>query len=191
MAAAAVARAGGLTVRRVDPSARELVRLLAPVEAEVRSELARHGDGAAALVAARFASARYLGQAHEIEVPLGPNFRRAFDAEHHRLYGQSAPERPVEVVALRVALRGRETAVRPARRPAIRRPAPRGTSHALVWQGRSRQVPLHERDALPAGAALRGPALLVEYSSTVLVAPGWEATVDRDRNLRLGRLSAP
>jgi N-methylhydantoinase A/oxoprolinase/acetone carboxylase beta subunit len=32
---------------------------------------------------------------------------------------------------------------------------------------------------------VRGPAVLVEYSSTTVVAPGWIATVDAAGNLRL------
>jgi N-methylhydantoinase A/oxoprolinase/acetone carboxylase beta subunit len=44
-----------------------------------------------------------------------------------------------------------------------------------------------ERVALVPGTTLRGPALLVEYSSTVFVAPEWRCTVDADANLRMTR----
>jgi N-methylhydantoinase A/oxoprolinase/acetone carboxylase beta subunit len=59
--------------------------------------------------------------------------------------------------------------------------------HRLIWRGRRLEIPRYERETLPPGTRLRGPALLLEYSSTVLVAPGWRMAVDADRNLRLAR----
>ena len=56
-----------------------------------------------------------------------------------------------------------------------------------MWRGRWITAARYERDALPPGATFRGPALLVEYSSTILVPPDWQARVDGDGNLRLVR----
>ena len=38
---------------------------------------------------------------------------------------------------------------------------------------------------LPPGTRLSGPALVVEYSSTTLVPPGWNGTVDAEGHLHL------
>jgi N-methylhydantoinase A len=43
----------------------------------------------------------------------------------------------------------------------------------------------YEREALAPGTRLSGPALVVEYSSTTLVPPGWQGIVDADRHLHL------
>jgi N-methylhydantoinase A len=185
MAEAPLARDWTLTVRRIDPRAADLVRLLAPLTRRGVAELAAEGVPATRLVAVRAAEVRYLGQAHEIAVPLAPDYRTRFDEAHARLYGHAAPERPVEVLALRLTLLAPEPPP-PARRRAPRsRRAPAGASHALVWEGRRLTVPRHEREALAPGTRIEGPALLVEYSSTVLVAPGWRAEVDADGNLRV------
>ena len=128
-----------------------------------------------------------MGQSHEIEIPLTPDYRRRFDAAHARLYGHASPTRPVEVLGLRVTVSERDVVSRP-RRPARRRAAP--PPHALedvVWHGRRVRVARYARDLLPPGTVLRGPALLLEYSSTILVAPGWRAVVDAESNLRLTR----
>jgi N-methylhydantoinase A len=44
-------------------------------------------------------------------------------------------------------------------------------------------TPVHARAKLPADAKLAGPALIEEMSSTVLLAPGQSASVDRIGNI--------
>jgi N-methylhydantoinase A len=130
---------------------------------------------------------RYAGQSHEIEVPFTRDYRRRFDAAHRRLYGHASADRPVEVLGLRLTVSEREPAARSRRATIRRRPASGGARHPLVWRGRRMDVVRYERDALPPGTTLRGPALFVEYSSTVLVPPGWRAVVDAQKSLRITR----
>ena len=61
----------------------------------------------------------------------------------------------------------------------------------LYLAGTWRDVPVYDRSALPAGAALAGPALVIDPSSTVVIEPGWGAQVDRQGNLILTRASQP
>jgi N-methylhydantoinase A len=46
-------------------------------------------------------------------------------------------------------------------------------------------VTRYVRDELLPGTRFTGPALVVEYSSTTLVPPGWRADVDADCHLHL------
>jgi N-methylhydantoinase A/oxoprolinase/acetone carboxylase beta subunit len=46
---------------------------------------------------------------------------------------------------------------------------------------------IYQRESLPLGGVLTAPALIVEYGSTTLLSPGWEAAVDAWRNLILRR----
>ena len=46
-------------------------------------------------------------------------------------------------------------------------------------------VPVVKRDTLVEGCTFRGPALIVQYDSTVLMPPGWDAEVDQWQNLHL------
>jgi N-methylhydantoinase A len=39
-------------------------------------------------------------------------------------------------------------------------------------------TPIYDRYALPAGALVAGPAILEEFDSTVVIQPGYEASVD-------------
>ena len=68
---------------------------------------------------------RYVGQAHEVTVPLGasttlPGLREAFHQKHEATYGHAAPEEPVEIVNLRVGAIGKVEKI------LVRYPAARG-----------------------------------------------------------------
>jgi N-methylhydantoinase A len=185
MATAPVSRDFLTTIRRVDPSPAELGRLAAPWLRRGIAELVKEGLARRAIASRTFAQMRYLGQAHEIEVPLGPDVRSRFDAIHARTYGHAAPERSVEVLALRVEVMG--TASMEDDAPTAPRPrrAPAGVRHTLVWGGRPLVVSRYERDDLAPGTRIRGPALVVEYSSTTLIPPRWHGHVDAERHLHL------
>jgi len=188
MAEAPLTREHALTIRRVAPSLQELHSALAPLVRRGAAELRR--DGVENAVAEVSLQCRYLGQAHEISVPLEPDYRRRFDAAHLRLYGYAVPERSVEVLAIRVTTAAPERRVGRVR-PVTRRGPPGGTpEYAFWWQGHRLQARRYDRDLLALGARFAGPALIVEYSSTVLVPPDWTAAVDGAGNLRLERRAA-
>ncbi len=196
MADAPPARDDVVTLRAVDPRPATLAARFAALARSGRARLRADGVPPARLLAFRFVRARYVGQSQEIEIPFAGGYRAAFDAAHERLYGYRAPQRPIEVVALRLTtterapLRRTRVAlgrVAPSREPRRSPPTARHGHHPLVWDGRRLRVPRRSREALAAGTVVRGPALLLEYSSTVLVAPGWRARVDGDGNLRLTR----
>jgi N-methylhydantoinase A len=187
MASAPASRDYVTTVRRVDPPAAVLRRLIEPFRRRGLSELGAEGVSRRRVAIRPFAQMRYLGQAHEIEVPLGPDYRARFDAAHARLYGHADAERSVEVLALRVEAVGMADQL-PRRRPRPRRrPAPKGERRALTWRGRRTEVARIERDGLLPGTHLRGPVLIVEYSSTLLIPPSWSGDVDADGHLHLVR----
>jgi N-methylhydantoinase A len=173
------------TVRRVDPSAAELTNLAAPLRRRGIAELVKEKVARRSIAVRTFAQMRYVGQAHELEVPLGIDFRACFDAAHARTYGHAAPDRPVEVLALRLEIVGAVTQEGRVARPPRARPAPAGARHRLVWGGRPIAATRYEREALAPGTRLPGPALVVEYSSTTLVPPGWHGVVDAEHHLHV------
>ena len=79
--------------------------------------------------------------------------------------------------------------------PAVERPAGgAGTlAEALlerrpVWfDGVPHDCPVWERDRLPEGAELHGPAIIEEFGATTVVLPGWRASLDASGNVRLER----
>jgi N-methylhydantoinase A len=133
-----------------------------------------------AAAARRSADLRYRGQAFELEVPAPagsadvPALVAAFHAAHRERYGYDQPEAPVEVVTLRVRLEG------PA--PTLPLERLRGGGdvdgatravHEVVLDGRRLEARIVDRHALGAGAAIRGPAVVVGLDATCWVAP-WQ-----------------
>jgi N-methylhydantoinase A len=48
----------------------------------------------------------------------------------------------------------------------------------VVFDRRERQVKILDRDRLPVGRVVAGPALIEEAGSTSVVPPGWNAELD-------------
>lgn len=138
---------------------------------------------------------RYLGQNYgtDTEIPSTPDGQlsqqqldgvvQRFHDSHRTLYGYNIPEEIVELVNFKV------TAIGAMAKPRIR---PLETGGRLEAKG-ARSVyfkeagglvdcPLYERERLPVGATLSGPAIVEEAMSTTLVLPGQQLRVDEYGN---------
>ena len=125
---------------------------------------------------------RYVGQEFSIAVPVDramleagrfDDIRARFDAVHERYYAHHAADEPVEMVNLRLAAVGRQPRLDP---PALVVPQePGGTMRRPVrlddWETPV-DCPIYRRDALPAGRAFEGPALIQEPASTTVLFAG-------------------
>jgi N-methylhydantoinase A len=155
----------------------------AGLEADVRGHLADD----AGLSLTRLADLRYQGQSFELTVGAEDleDLAAQFHAEHERRYGHRMEDEAVELVNLRlVATVPREKPElhqAPSRRAAT--PARRRASLDGGW----REVDVHDRADLGAGARIEGPAVVEFAESTLVVHPGWRATVDGIGTLDLER----
>jgi N-methylhydantoinase A len=106
-----------------------------------------------------------------------------FHDTHRALYGYDIPEEIVELVNFKV------TAIGAMEKPRIR-PLEMGgqldtKGHRPVYFGETGgrvDCPIYERERLPVGAALSGPAIVEEAMSTTLVLPGQQLRVDEYGN---------
>jgi N-methylhydantoinase A len=169
-------------------TAKKLDTLFKPLEARARKDLAAEGVAPKAAIMERSLDMRYEGQSFEIMTPCDGDFIESFHALHERRYGYRNPGKPVEVVNLR--LRGRGEPDKPAFPKAARLSA-KVPAQALVGErevvfaSKARKAKVLERDQLLPGNRFSGPAVLVEYSSTLLVPPFAKAEVDALGNLLL------
>ena len=171
------------TVRMTNPSAAAVRRHLAPLQRSARIDLRAQGIAPTSMQIVPSVDVRYAGQSHEIIIPFDASFIDAFHAAHRRLYGYADRDRRVEVVNVRVLATGKNNAPSSrALRPAAPRPP---TAQRLRWAERWRRATVRARDHLPLGAAVRGPALIAEFSATTVVPPGWRATVHKTGHLVL------
>ncbi len=153
-----------------------------------RERLRCDGVDEARMVFAISADLRYQGQSHELNLALpdppldAPGLAvliAAFHAEHERVCGHSAPDEPVELVNLRVRAIGTVPPVRLQPLAGGDLAAARRGERAVHFHGQGfLPTPVFARELLPAGAVLRGPAVLEGRESTVLLPPGSRASVD-------------
>jgi len=131
---------------------------------------------------------RYIGQGHEIAVPLPARpfavgdaaaLQAAFDREYETFYGRVIPEAEVEVLSWALTLR--TAAPPPARVPGIdeTRPAVAAETRPLYDPARDAfaPVPFHRRADLAPGDTVAGPAVIAEDATSTLVAAGFRGVV--------------
>ncbi len=165
------------------------------LEGELLTWVEQHGVGVEGITFRHGADMRYVGQSYEIEVPVdrawlgldrAPLLLEAFHRAHERVFGHADPRAPVEVVNLRVQLRG----VRP-RVPLVEIGAGAGarpTGTRRIWlEGRPVEARVYERAQLGGGDRITGPAIVEQIDTTVLVPDGDAADVDRFGNLFIRR----
>ncbi len=141
------------------------------------------------------ADLRYVGQEYTVTLPLAvasttaqmlAELPQRFAEAHEVRYGHSNPAEDVEFVNLRLTARG--SLGRPA---AVDLPAGQvgePTAVERTWfAGSWLPTPVHRREALPATAAVAGPAIILEDACTTLVPPSWTATVSSRGHLVLRR----
>ncbi|HKF78838.1 MAG TPA: hydantoinase/oxoprolinase family protein [Candidatus Dormibacteraeota bacterium] len=170
-------------VRRHDEvDAGEVSRTFDRLVAEAAAALRAEGVPEERMSVSRSVDARYLGEAHEIAVPVPEPFdaaaaAAAFHDAHERIYGYAY--RAGEVVEL---VNWRVTGLGQIDRPVLE-PAPAGGSGEPV--GRRAGFVVYRREDLPAGFRGRGPAIVEEYGSTTVVEEGFGLEVDQLGNLVL------
>lgn len=141
----------------------------------------------------RYAGMRYVGQSWDLSVPVPDPLvaldalAEAFHAVHERRFGYRSGD-PVEIVSVRVA--AIERVAKPRLQPWQGGPslaqAQRG-ARSVVFDGRDVSVPIFERDALPPGARITGPAIVEEMGAVTIVPPQWHLELGRLGELNLKR----
>ncbi len=130
-----------------------------------------------------FADLRYRGQSYELTVPLLSDFIERFHKSHESRYGYANRARQVEVVNVRSTFWGRTDKPRFRKMPK-RRGDPMRLGTQPVWiDGRRSNAGIYDRSHLTYGHALRGPAIIGEYSSTTLVPRDFRCMIDPYLNL--------
>lgn len=148
----------------------------------------------------RFADCRYQGQEHTVTIPIvatdfvGDDLgtvKARFDVYHEQAYAHNLPSHSAEIVNLRLRALG----VTNKPRLATMRVGTGDVSAALkgsrpVYFGESAvDCPVYDRAKLEAGHTFVGPAIVEEWTSTVLVRPNQHLRVDSLGNLIMKQLA--
>ena len=166
--------------------------LLADMVAEALA-VVEQGSFDAKLAHSRVAYMRYVGQGHEIPVPLPPRplnehdvpaIRAAYDTEYIRFYDRPVPGSDVEIMSYAVvvaAVPQDDPGVPVAGDEAIFAPDAVPARTQLVCNTTTGEVSpwsVYDRAALAPGVQIIGPAIIAEDETSTLVSQGWRATVN-------------
>ena len=139
---------------------------------------------------------RYREQAYELTVPIAKDPAKLnvdeicdrFGQAHEQRYGHRADDEVVEVVNLRASAYASLGKPELSRGPDAGTRQPTPERRRAVMRDGEHDVPVFRRDDLAAGAALNGPVIVEEKTSTTVVEPGWALRVDREGNMDLTRV---
>jgi N-methylhydantoinase A len=191
----AYARSRLANVLETDPEVAN--QTFAELDAQAREELAAEGVSPDQVELLHQFDLRYAGQGYELRVPLasGPvtaetlrQARADFDALHERLHGHRADDSAVETVSYWTIGVAHVPTVQLERLPTEDRDpetARKGVRRAWFTDQGWVECPIYERDRLPIGATLHGPAIVEQVDSTTVAHPGQRLDVDPYANLLL------
>jgi N-methylhydantoinase A len=159
----------------------------------------RLGAPGAAITQSRTAEMRYVGQGHEIVVPLPvgsftpDDLRTRFEASYTALFGRIIPGLDLEAVSwtLRAAADRPAEPAAPSAALIPSTPGPDGTRALFdTAAGAFVTVDVYQRGNLAAGARIVGPAIIAEDATTTIVTSGFTAEIEADGAIRLNRKAA-
>ncbi len=177
------------TVGRINDLLNELVGLC-------RRDLDNDGVPSDRQTFQRIAECRYEGQGFELrsiiadgDVTTGnvAKIIAGFHDQHRLDYGYAFDQGEVELITIRVIGTDKVTPLKLAR---LEQANGGGIDTAYLYErkttfdsGETLDTPRYDRTLLRAGHAVPGPAVVTQHNSTVLVPPGYRATVTEFGNL--------
>jgi N-methylhydantoinase A len=151
----------------------------------------RQGSFGAPTTETRTAYMRYVGQGHEIAVPL-PNqvlgeediavIRDRYDTEYARLFDRPVPGSDIEIMSYAVVVTTVTDDIAPiAQDSSLFTSEPKATRTQLVRDtvtGNVSEWAIHDRTDLTPSAVIPGPAIVAEDETSTLIGPGWKAIIN-------------
>jgi N-methylhydantoinase A len=187
------------SITRLDnpQSEEKIASIYRELEAKAREKVPKAGNDGSDIMMVRYADMRYYGQEHvlKVAVPDGDVDRRLiaeiakrFHESHYRYYSFKL-DSPVEIVNFHLA------AFMKVRKPVLKPLTQEKASISEAFKEEREayldakkgwiNVQVYERSKLPVGTALRGPLVIEDPTSTVIVLNGQRASVDKYGNLHI------
>ena len=134
----------------------------------------------------RYLDMRYEGQSYEIIVPFDEDYVERFHKLHEKTYGYRNEDKAIEIVNIRLRARGMPE--KPTFKKATKMEKKLSAEAFLgeqevVFDHRRMRTKIIARNKLKSGNRIQGPAVVVEYSSTLVIPPFAKAFVDEYGNI--------
>ena len=159
--------------------------LLSELVADARKGLASAGCKPGDISLRFGADMRYFGQQNEVTAYFDADprdkqdvawIRESFEQEYEQLYHLRLPEVDVEVVSWRLIATGPSAPRNSAPEFGATASKAKATRKAR-FNGAQVDTPVYQRRELACDQAIAGPAIIEERETTIIILPGWRATV--------------
>jgi N-methylhydantoinase A len=166
---------------------RELEKVFTVMEKQATATLRREGFPGSKQRHERSLAARYKGQSFELQIKqTNGNIAAAFHRAHLARYGYAQEKNVVEIVSARLrsigVVRSRRLSKVGALPNGRASAKPHDWSEAYFERGKARAA-IYRREDLRAGARLRAPCIVTEYSATTIIPTNTEAELDEYSNI--------
>lgn len=178
----------------------EIITAWSALEVQGRREIAAEGVAEDAIQVIHSADMRYVGEGHEVPVTVPAELSddvavahlwAEFHHVHKRTFGFAYEgTQDVELVNLRIQAIGR------IHRPSVSPPEHHtgvpvaAARRPVYWRGKGWvECDIFHRDTFSSGQELKGPLIVEEYGSTVVVPESWRVGADTHGNLFLEKLT--
>ena len=164
----------------------KLARVFREIEKQARADLRREGFAENKQRHERSLAVRYKGQSFELQIKqTSGSIAAACHRAHRARYGYAQEKNVVEIVSARVRSIGVVEELKAVR---ARRGASKSFAmpHEFPWTfiGRKKiRAAVYRREEVAAGARLRVPCIVTEYSATTLIPASCKARVDSLGNI--------
>ncbi len=164
----------------------KLDQCFAPLIATGLEELGAEGFDPESVIIEQYLDMRYKGQSFELMVPFDPDYEKSFHRLHEKSYGYASRNKAVEIVNIRLRARGVSEKPAFAPEPFLGQDPDAAAfvgKRQVIFDSVPQDTDLILRALLGHGNRIPGPAIVLEYSATVVIPPGALGEVDNFGNL--------
>src|SRR6266566_754199 len=175
-------------------SVKELEKICRGMEVRARGLLRTERVEEKNVAYQRFLDMRYQGQSYELSIPLRSGIitrgavRSAildFHRRHQMQYGYSQRDRSVEIVNVRSYCRGKAGNIAGATSTFAREKALLKRRRVWFMDGHGIECRVVQRNSLPPGTKGKGPCVIEDYDSTLVIPPRARYMVDRNGSVSI------
>ena len=160
-------------------------RILEEMSREAHSMNLQQNAGPEETVEERKVDVRYLGQGHELTIPINPGklstkdveeLREKFEELYHQIYGLNLPEMEVEAISWSVTVKSPEATTIQKNSEGMDQTVPESIGFREVFDTnleRVEQAKVYNRSDLCAGQSIHGLCVIQEPETTVIVPQGF------------------
>ena len=160
-------------------------RILEEMSREAHSMNLQQNAGSEETVEERKVDVRYLGQGHELTIPINPGklstkdveeLREKFEELYHQIYGLNLPEMEVEAISWSVTVKSPEATTIQKNSEGMDQTVPEAIGLREVFDTnleRVEQAKVYNRSDLCAGQSIHGLCVIQEPETTVIVPQGF------------------